>query len=60
MSVEIYDVLNHEEPGMFPETKKLFETVKQHLDEPSQDEVPYFETLKMRSEDEECTHYILP
>lgn len=31
---------------MLPETKKLFETVKQYLGEPSQDEVPYFETLE--------------
>jgi hypothetical protein len=31
---------------MLPETKKLFKTVKQYLGEPSQNEVPYFETLK--------------
>ena len=31
---------------MLPETKKLFETVKQYLGEPSQDEVPCFEALE--------------
>lgn len=31
---------------MLPKTKKLFETVKQYLGEPSQDEAPYFKTLE--------------
>lgn len=31
---------------MLPETKRLFETVKQYLGEPSQDEVPCFEALE--------------
>lgn len=45
-----WHILQHRSENlMLPKTRKLFETVKQYLGEPSQDEVPYFETLENES-----------
>ena len=42
-----WHILQHNsEKLMLPETKKLFETMKRYLGEPSPDAVPYFETLE--------------
>ena len=44
---DIWHILQHRSQKlMLPETKKLFETVKQYLGEPSQDEGPYFAVLE--------------